>query len=150
MPNDNKPQQYMKHVYFSCNMMVIKWKYFPCFWPFVQGIHWSPGGFPHIGQWCGALMVSMSCVWTNGWANNPDIGDLKCHHAHYEVTVINLWYIMRMLPVANGNRTLWRWHGVCTKYITSFIHLWVRTTHEKYNSGPVYSSANMTHPYYYV
>ena len=30
---------------------VIKWKYFPCYWSFVRGIHRSPGYFPYKGQW---------------------------------------------------------------------------------------------------
>ena len=34
------------------------------------------GGFPHKGQWHGALMFSLICAWTNGWANNRDAGDL--------------------------------------------------------------------------
>ena len=25
---------------------VIKWKHFPCYWPFVRGIHWSPVNCP--------------------------------------------------------------------------------------------------------
>ena len=25
----------------------------------------------------------------NGWANNRGAGDLTCHHAHYDVTVLN-------------------------------------------------------------
>ena len=29
---------------------VIKWKHFPCYWPFVQGIHRSPVNSPHKGQ----------------------------------------------------------------------------------------------------
>ena len=35
---------------------VIKWKYFPCYWPFVRGIPRSPVNSPHKGQWRGALM----------------------------------------------------------------------------------------------
>ena len=31
--------------------------------------------------------VSLFCAWTNGWVNNRDAGDLRCHHAHYDVTV---------------------------------------------------------------
>ena len=42
---------------------VIKWKHFPCYWPFVWGIHRSPGNSPHKGQWRGALMFSLICVW---------------------------------------------------------------------------------------
>ena len=32
---------------------------------------------------------SLICVWTNGWVNNRDAGDLKRHRAHYDVTVMN-------------------------------------------------------------
>ena len=35
---------------------VIKWKYFPRYWPFVRGIHRSPVNSPHKGQRGGALM----------------------------------------------------------------------------------------------
>ena len=58
------------------------------YWPFVQGIHWSPVDSPHKGQWCGALMFSLIDTWTNGWANNQHDSDLRYHHAHYDVTVI--------------------------------------------------------------
>ena len=34
---------------------VIKWKHFPCYWPFVLGIHRSPVNSPHKGQWRGPL-----------------------------------------------------------------------------------------------
>ena len=35
---------------------VIKWKYFPRYWPFVREIHRSPVNSPHKGQWRGALI----------------------------------------------------------------------------------------------
>ena len=54
---------------------VIKWKHFPRSWPFVRGIHRSPVDSPHKGQWRGALIFSLMCVWTNGWAHNRDAGD---------------------------------------------------------------------------
>ena len=73
---------------------VIKWKHFPRYWPFVRGIHWWRVDPPHKGQWRGALMFSLICVWTNGWANNRDAGDLRHHRAHYDATVINCIYIM--------------------------------------------------------
>ena len=41
---------------------VIKWKHFPCYWPLVRGIHWSPVNSPHKGQWRGALMFSLICA----------------------------------------------------------------------------------------
>ena len=42
---------------------VIKWKHFPCYWPFVRGIHRSPVNSPHKGQWRGALLFSL--IWYN-------------------------------------------------------------------------------------
>ena len=37
------------------------------------------------GQWHGALMFSLICAWINAWENNCEAGDLRCHHAHYDV-----------------------------------------------------------------
>ena len=58
------------------------------YWPFVRGIHRSPVDSPHKGQWHGALMFSLICTWTNGWASNQDASDYKCHRAHYDVAVM--------------------------------------------------------------
>ena len=69
---------------------VIKWNYFPRYWPFVREIHWSPVNSPHKGQWRGALMSSLICSWINGWVNNGDAGDLRRHRTHYDVTVIDI------------------------------------------------------------
>ena len=66
---------------------VIKWNHFPSNWPFVRGIHRWPVNSPHKGQRRGALMFSLICIWTNGWVNNRDTGDLRRHHTHYDVTV---------------------------------------------------------------
>ena len=52
------------------------------------GIHRSPVNSPHKGQWRGALMFSLICAWINGWVNNGEAGDLRCHRAHYDVTVM--------------------------------------------------------------
>ena len=67
---------------------VIKWKHFPRYWPFVRGIHRSPVTSPHKGQWRGALMFSLICVWINGWINNRETGDLRRYRALYDVTVM--------------------------------------------------------------
>ena len=66
---------------------VIKGKHFPRYWPFVRGIHRWPVNSPFKGQWCGCLMFSMMCAWTNGWSNR-DAGDLRCHRAHYVVILM--------------------------------------------------------------
>ena len=65
---------------FSCNTSfdlhfqtahddVIQWKHFPCYWPFVRGIHRSPVNSLHKGHWHRALTFSLICDWTNGWVN---------------------------------------------------------------------------------
>ena len=69
---------------------VIKWKHFPRNWPFVRGIHRSPVNFPHKGQWRGAFMFSLICVWINGWVNNGEAGDLRRYRAHYDVIVMTI------------------------------------------------------------
>ena len=43
---------------------------------------------PHKGQWCGALMFSLICVWINGWVNNHEAGDLRRYHTHYDIIVM--------------------------------------------------------------
>ena len=80
---------------------IIKWKHFPCNWPFVRGIHLVPVNSPHKGQWRGALMFSLICVWINGWVNNHEAGDLRRHCGHYDVNVMWKW------PVAEYARSHW-------------------------------------------
>ena len=46
---------------------VIKWKYFPRYWPLMCEIHRSPVNSHHKGQWRWALVFSLICAWTNGW-----------------------------------------------------------------------------------
>ena len=50
---------------------------------------WSPVNSPRKGQWRGALMFSLICVWINGWVNNREAGDLRRYRAHYDVTLMN-------------------------------------------------------------
>ena len=64
---------------------VIKWKHFPRNWPFVRS-RWIP---QTKGQWRGALMFYLICVWINGWVNNREAGDLRRHLGHYDVNVMN-------------------------------------------------------------
>ena len=65
---------------------VIKWTYFPPYWPFVRGNQRWPVNSPHKGQWREALMFSLICAWTNGWVNNRDADDLR-RHCHVTVMV---------------------------------------------------------------
>ena len=71
---------------------VIKWKHFPRYWPFVRGIHRSPVNSPHRGQWRGALMFSLICVWINGWVNNGEAGD--CPACRTTLIATRFWVVM--------------------------------------------------------
>ena len=75
---------------------VIKWKHFPHNWPFVRGIHRSRWISPHKAQWRGALMISLICVWINGWINNREAGDLRHHRGYYDVIVMEWGYLWQV------------------------------------------------------
>ena len=72
---------------------VIKWRHFPRYWSLVRGIHRSPVNSPHKGQWRGALMFSLICVWINGWVNNGEACDLRRHRPHYDVIVMSCFWV---------------------------------------------------------
>ena len=74
---------------------VIKWKHFPRYWPFVWGIHRWPVNSQHKGQWRRTLMFSLICAWINGWVNNREAGDLRCHCAHYDIIVMKWGLTLR-------------------------------------------------------
>ena len=74
------------------NLLLTWWRHqmetFPRYWSFVRGIHRSPVNrspvnSPLEGQWRGALMFSLICVWINGWVNNRMASDLRRYRAHY-------------------------------------------------------------------
>ena len=46
--------------------------------------------FRVTGQWRGALMFTLICVWINGCVNNREAGDLRRYCVHYGVTVMPL------------------------------------------------------------
>ena len=56
-------------------------------WP-LCGEFTVPVNSQHKGQWRGALMFSVICVWINGWVNEREAGDLRRHRGHYDVIVM--------------------------------------------------------------
>ena len=46
--------------------------------------------FPHKGEWRGAMIFSLICAWINGWVNNRETGDLRCHRVHYDVNAMQI------------------------------------------------------------
>ena len=69
-----------RNVYMYAHFCYTWWRHqmetFSALLAFVRGIHWSPVNSPHRGQWRGALMFSLICVWINGGVNNRETGDL--------------------------------------------------------------------------
>ena len=48
------------------------------------------GNSPHKGQWLGALIFSLICVWIYNWVNNREAGDLRRYRAHCDVNVMSM------------------------------------------------------------
>ena len=73
------------------------------------GIHRSPVNSPRKGQWRGALMFSLICVWINGWVNNREAGDLRRYRSHYDVIVMwlqeNQFILQLLLLIPNPTYT---------------------------------------------
>ena len=84
---------------------VIKWKHFPCCWPFVRRIHRSQVNSTSKCQWHEALLFSFICAWTNGWVNNRDAGDSRRHRAQYGVTV--MWHCSLYCFGTSALQTKW-------------------------------------------
>ena len=97
----------------------IKWKQFLCYWPFVRELTshlWIP-------------FAKVICTWTNGWVNNQDTGDLRCHHAHHNVTVMicrNTVYLAASSMMTSSNGNIFRFAGPLWGEFTG--HRWIPLT----------------------
>ena len=107
---------------------VLKWKYFMRSWTFVRGIHRSPIDNPYKGQWRGALMFSLICAWTNGWANNRHADDLRCHRPHYDATVMKI----------NYQSCKYYWDALYTSYESIYISHSTKSTELKGVLKPIH------------
>ena len=87
--------------------VVVKWKHFPCYSPFVRGIHQSLVNSPHKVLWLGTLMFSLICAWTNSWVNNRYASDLRHHHAHCDFTVMPGPHVRMRLDLEMQFITIW-------------------------------------------
>ena len=69
------------------------WRYQMETFSALLGHLWGNSSQPPVnspkGQWRGALMFSLICVWINGWVNKREAGDLRRYHAHYDVIVVS-------------------------------------------------------------
>ena len=66
---------------------LVKWKYFPRYWPFVWGIHRSIPSQRLVTRSFDVLFV---LYLNHGWVNNREAADLRWHRAHYGVIVMGL------------------------------------------------------------
>ena len=78
------------------NVIFLPWwlhqmKTFSALLPFCAENSPVPVNSPHKGQWRGALIFSLIWTWINSWVNNPEVGDLRRHRAHCDVSVMHLW-----------------------------------------------------------
>ena len=125
---------YVLHLYHDD---VIKWKYFPRYWPFVRQIHQSPVNSTHKSRCCGALMFSLICAWTHGWVNHRDTGDLRGHRAHYEVTVMILAVILRLLLRTSLNVIKWKHFSRYWPFVRGIHRSPVNSPHKSQWRGPL-------------
>ena len=153
---------------------VIKWKYFPCYWPFVRGIHQSPVNSPHKVLWRGTLMFSLICAWANGWVNYHYVGDLIRHCAHDDVTVMKAsitpvrrhsmvykWrYGHRIIYSKEAEKSATHWFLYsCRVYLLSSITLygmhsqvftWILVTWTGASNRKFYGINRITRPWYLI
>ena len=88
------------------------------------GISPVPGEFPtHKRQWRGALKFSLICTRINGWVNNGEAGDLRRHHAHYDVTVMD--YAGWTITVFHGEYFKLSAHSQCSETMTNTIYFYI-------------------------
>ena len=70
---------------------------------------------PRKGQWRGALMFSLICVWINGSVNNREAGDLRHHRAHYDVIVM-IYFKSCVSNWLTKNRVVLRYCGIVAHF----------------------------------
>ena len=125
---------------------VIKWEHFPCYWPFVRGIHRSPVNSLHKGQWRGTLKFPLFCALNKrlckqswGWWFETLSRSLRrhCKIILWKFTVTNplawcftFWTLLIFFCVLQPYKVIpWskRWQDVdirvCRKSLTNVIGL---------------------------
>ena len=89
-------------------MMSSNGNLFPRYWLIVRWIHRSPVNSAHKGQWRGALVFSLICVWINSWANNGEAGDLRRYRAHHDIIVMWLNFL-RASYITSCQSSVYNW-----------------------------------------
>ena len=110
---------------------VIKWKHFPCNWPFVRGIHRSPVNFQHKDQWRRAFRFSLICAWINRWVDNREDGERRRNRAHYDVTVMIL-IGQRMYWMCSNSKIPTKRYGIYDYDINIYMYIYIQRATRKY------------------
>ena len=77
------------------------------------------GEFPHKGQWREVLMSPLTCACINIWTNKREAGDLRHHHAHYDVTIMIIATCSMRASIYQSNITVTHF------YATRAERIWV-------------------------
>ena len=73
---------YCESIYTTISWWRHHMETFPRYWPFLRWIPLTKASDAEL--WC----FLWSAPWINGWVNNREAGDLRRHHAHYDVIVM--------------------------------------------------------------
>ena len=76
------------------------------------------GNSTHKCQWCETLMFSLICIWINGWVNNREAGDLRRHCAHYDVIVMNKYFVNTDTKEHDRSSVKYNWKHDCGFLLT--------------------------------
>ena len=115
---------------------VIKRKHFPCYWPFVWGIHRLPVNSPTKAS-AAELWCYLKSVWTISWANNVDAGDLRRHRAHHDVIVMGRKNCLSYRAVLENCERVYKVWGrgeACTRKL-NYCLLWVSPSEHPVQCG---------------
>ena len=97
---------------------VVEWKR-QCMMTSSNGNIFRANGHLRKGQWRGALMFSLICVWINDWVNNREAGDLRRYRARLDVTVMA--FQIYNASACNAKET----YEENTNYLTEVHLLWL-------------------------
>ena len=75
--------------------------------------------------WC----FNLICTWINGWVNNREAGDLRCHGTHCDVIVMNTcltrcYEYLHVSSIVEMNGTNIK-GGVINRVVDSSCRLWI-------------------------
>ena len=108
---------WLEHAWLDIAWWCRQMKTFSALLAFCAGNQPVPGEFPAQRPVTRTLMFSLICARINGWVNNREAGDLRCHHAHYDVPGMDYCALKLPLKKLKNFLILSHWGRV--------THIWV-------------------------